>query len=141
MKPAPACICKAVDIDRHRGHKPGCPARLSRTAQSPFIRPCGCSPLWSAAPGGHDPRCPRNDEPRPPHWWENPHRLPRCAVCRKFLQVQVTRLGAGTLKDRRMFTVSCHGESQAVVLTATEAGAMRGYSDAFTPGYAVLSGP
>lgn len=140
MKPS-ACICKAVDIDLHRGHKPGCPARLSRTASSPFLRPCGCSPIWAAAPGGHSVSCPRNDRAREPEFWENPHRLPRCAVCRKFLQVKVTRLGAGGTEDPRLFEVSCHGAQQAVVLTAAEVGGMRGYGDAFLPGSAPMAGP
>lgn len=67
---------------------------------------------------------------RPPVWWENPWRLPRCARCGVYLNVQVTRLGP-TPDCSRRFDVTCHGESASVVLTADEVNGMRGYGEVF----------
>lgn len=125
---------------------------------SDWVRPCGCSQLWTAAPGGHRPECPElrrevrkavygfhfREVPfnRPPDrmrpeeseaaWFQNQRRLPWCAVCKKGIPaVKVTRLGNGGEDADREFIVECHGQRERTVLSAEEVRAMSGYGRAF----------
>lgn len=129
----------------HRGYEGSSCSHCTTAALAadPPPRTC-CSPVWSAAPGGHKPECsnhPNNADRAPDRmradetdadWWQNPRRLPWCAVCKKTIPaVQVKRMGMGGEDADRLFTVSCHGACEETRLTAAEVKAMHGYGRAF----------
>ena len=77
----------------------------------------------------------RPEESTASHAWENPRRLPWCAVCRKpITDVTVKRLGAGGAGDDKLFIVRCHGQEERTTLTAAEVAGMQGYGRAFEDG-------
>jgi hypothetical protein len=62
-------------------------------------------------------------------WFQNPRRLPWCAVCQKTIpHVTVNRM---PISGDREFIVECHGARERTVLSEAEVQAMQGYGRAF----------